>query len=451
MTLSDPTLDRLFPELHGFGVKWGLEKTRTLLRTAGDPHLRYDVIHVAGTNGKGSVSAMIASALRVRGHRVGLYTSPHLTRFNERFQVDGVPLTDDALVGAADLIRPSVQEVEPTFFEATTAVGLTAFARAEVDVAVVEVGLGGRLDSTNVVQPVVCALTNVGMDHMRFLGYELTQIAAEKAGIAKPGVPLITTVTDPTLLEVIRARAVEVGAPLTVVPRSEAVNVRLATDHTVVALVPEEGGAAVDFRCPLPGPHQVSNALLAVRVLEALPSRLRPSVRDIQQGLAHTHWPGRLERRSLAGREWLFDVAHNLPGIRAVLRALDALQAPRPTVGVVGILGDKDWRGMTFALASQLDEIVLTNPPSAPASRRWDPHQAARWLRARDVSARVRVVSRFDHALDRVSGEEWSTIVVTGSCHTVGDAYLHLGVEPFPTTPVTAGAVADVSSPVDFP
>ena len=218
---SDSTLDRLFPELHGFGVKWGLEKTRRLLAAAGDPHLRYDVVHVAGTNGKGSVGAMVASVLQATGRRVGLYSSPHLTRFCERFQIDGIPLSDDDLARAADLIRPVVRAVEPTFFEATTAVGLTAFAEANVDAAVVEVGLGGRLDSTNVVVPVVSVLTNVGMDHMQFLGDDLRQIASEKAGIAKPGVPLVTAVQSADLLDVIRSRASSVGAPLTTVSDSE--------------------------------------------------------------------------------------------------------------------------------------------------------------------------------------------------------------------------------------
>ena len=326
--------------------------------------------------------------------------------------------------------------------------GLTAFAEANVDVAVVEVGLGGRLDSTNVVMPVVSVLTNVGMDHMQFLGDDLRLIASEKAGIAKPGVPLVTAVQSPDLLDIIRSRASIVGAPLTTVSETEIVHTTLAADHTSVSVVPRGGDRPIELAAPLAGPHQATNILTAVRVLEALPDRLRPTEEQLREGLSQTHWPVRLQRMRLGGRTWLFDVAHNVPGIRAVIRALEEVETPRPRVGVVGILADKDWRGMTRDLAHHLDELILTNPPSAPEARSWDPHRAARWLRSRDVRARVRVLSRFDRALARAADDSAATIVVTGSCHTVGDAFLHLGVEPFPAP---AEVAAPATAAVDFP
>ncbi len=425
-------LERLFPELHGFGVKWGLEKTRRLLRAAGDPLSTYQVIHIGGTNGKGSVSAMIASVLRAAGHRVGLYTSPHLTRFNERFQVDGRPLADDVLVAAADRLRAAVTRVEPTFFEATTAVGLTAFAEAAVDVAVVEVGLGGRLDATNVVRPLVSVLTNVGMDHMQFLGTELTGIAAEKAGIAKRGVPLVTAVSQPELRAIVRERARAQGAPLVEVTASELGAVILEPERTSTEVRLEGQSAPVRLSVPLAGPHQALNLLLATRALERLPDPFRPNTDVLQAGLASAHWPGRLQRIERAGCTWLFDVAHNVPGVESMIRGIRALEMEPPLLGLVGILSDKQWGEMTLALANHLDALILTDPPSAPRARSWDPHAAARRLRAKGFAGRVHVVSRFGRAVARAIAERPGTIVVTGSCHTVGDAFLELGIEPFP-------------------
>ncbi|NNK64579.1 MAG: bifunctional folylpolyglutamate synthase/dihydrofolate synthase, partial [Gemmatimonadetes bacterium] len=211
---DDPLFERLFPPLPA-GVHWGLQRVEAALEVLGRPERRAPALHIGGTNGKGSVASICASVLRHAGWRVGLYTSPHLCSVRERFQIDGVPIAEDRLIAYADEIRPVVEAHGLTFFEAATVLAFHVFAREGVDVQVVEVGLGGRLDATNVLVPAACALTNVALDHAEYLGDTLEEIAAEKAGILKPGVPAVTAEVRSGPLEVFRSRAVEVGAPLT--------------------------------------------------------------------------------------------------------------------------------------------------------------------------------------------------------------------------------------------
>lgn len=203
----------LFPRLTG-GIRWGLERTERLLGEVGDPHRRFASIHVGGTNGKGSVAAMAASVLGAAGLRTGLYTSPHLCAFRERIQVEGQPVSEAALLASAERLWPGIQCEGASFFEAATAIAFLALAEADVDIAVVEVGLGGRLDATNVIVPEVAMLTNVSLDHMQLLGSSLEAVAREKAGIVKPGVHVVTAERDPVPLGVIRDRARALDAPL---------------------------------------------------------------------------------------------------------------------------------------------------------------------------------------------------------------------------------------------
>ncbi len=419
-------LSELFPRLTG-GIRWGLERTRRMLAAVGDPHLAFDTLHIGGTNGKGSVAALCASALRASGRRVGLYTSPHLCAFRERVRVDGVPVSEDALIAAAERLWPQVRAEEPSFFEATTALAFLALADARVDVGVIEVGLGGRLDATNVVEPRVTVVTNVALDHVQFLGNALAEVAFEKAGIFRPGVPAVTGETGAEALAVLRDRAREVGAPLREV--SAASELRAATSTL-------EGGrftadtiwGELDVSIPLAGMHQHENALVALRALELLPAALRPGPAAVLAGFAHTKWDGRLQVEQHAGRTWIFDVAHNVAGVQALVAALETLQPPRPLAAVVGVLGDKDWRGMLGPLHRLADAVVLTEPPTAPAERRWDPHAA---LAEAGVS-HARVEPDFGAALALAHGAAapGGTVLVTGSFHTVGDALIVLGMSP---------------------
>jgi dihydrofolate synthase / folylpolyglutamate synthase len=427
------TLEEILPWLFSRttgGIRWGLERTEELLAGVGDPHRHFRALHVGGTNGKGSVSALCDAALRVSGSagRVGLYTSPHLVRFNERIRVDGVPLPDEAIAAAASRLRPAIERTGASFFEATTAIAFLCFREADVDTAVVEVGLGGRLDATNVVNPVACAVTNVAIDHTDFLGDDLAAIAGEKAGILKRGAPAITAASG-VALESLQRRAGEVGAPLFVL--SERVE--------VLESAPIAGGSWArirslswgkqDLEIGLAGPHQVENAMLAAELLALLPGEMRPDWEAIRAGFAGVRWPGRLQVALQAGTTFVFDVAHNPAGVQALAGALPLLELPRPRVLVVSILGDKEWGEMLPPLLEESDAVILTVPETAPVARRWDPEAARVWLAERAGSRPLRVVLPVGRAVRRAATlAPHGTVLVTGSFHTVGDAMAALEI-----------------------
>lgn len=411
----------LFPRLTG-GIRWGLERTRALLSAVGDPHTAYATIHVGGTNGKGSVAATIAGILHAAGHRTGLYSSPHLTTFRERIRIDGTPIEEAALLAAAERLWPHIRATEPSFFEATTAIGFLALADAGVDVAVIEVGLGGRLDATNVIAPVLSVLTNVSLDHVQLLGNTVEEVAREKAGIIKPATPVITAETDPVVLEIFRARAQELGTTLDVMPESEPQDVEVTAAGTVLTAATEHYGA-VRLRTPLIGAHQARNVALAVRAVDRLEDRLRPDAAAIVEGTAAVDWPGRLQLVQSADTTWLYDVAHNEAGVHVLVEALGRLALPRPLVLLVGVLGDKNWRAMLGPLQAVADTVVLTVPPTAPPERAWAPHEVA----AAVPAPNTQVVEDFTAALETAwRAARGGTVVVTGSFHTVGDAMIAL-------------------------
>lgn len=420
-------LDQLFPRLTG-GIRWGLERTRRLLDGVGDPHTAYPSVHIAGTNGKGSVAAMVDAVLRRHGLRTGLYTSPHLVDFRERIRIDGRPITEAELLRTARILWPLIEREAPSFFEAATAIAFLAMERAAVDVAVVEVGMGGRLDSTNVVRPDVAVITNVAMDHAQYLGRDLPTIAGEKAGVIKPGVPVVTGEVDPAVLEVLRRRAAEEGAPLhEVAPRTAEV------DAGGTTAVLDTVWGELSLRVPLAGHHQATNLAVAVRALELLPAPRRPTREALVEGIAATEWPGRLQVERIDGVTWIFDVAHNAAGVASLLSALPDLAPPRPLVALIGVLGDKDWGRMLPPLFDYADAVILAEPPSAPEERRWDPEAVRRELGA---PATVRGVRPFAAAVEAARREAGGgTVVCTGSVHTVGDAMLALGVAPFRPDP----------------
>ncbi len=370
----------------------------------GDPQRHYATVHVAGTNGKGSTSAFLAAILRAAGFRVGLYTSPHLVSFCERSTVDGRPLTEPAVAAWTRRLLPVAVERDASFFEITTAIALADFAARGVDIAVVEVGLGGRLDATNVIEPLAAGVTRIALDHAEYLGRDLAGIAREKTGIAKPGVPFLTTETNDGVLEAMSEAAEGRGA------RIERVSPALAAG----------------YRLGLEGPHQIANASLALGLARALPAPWRPDGEAEVAGLAAARLPGRFDRRG----PWVFDVAHNPDGMAALARALAGAGLPRPLTAVVAILRDKAWGEMLACLAPVADTLVLTRAPSAPHERAWDLETVARgeW---RVASGGAALVAEPDlgRALS-LARERAATVVVTGSFHTVGDAMQALGFEP---------------------
>ena len=421
-----------FPGFAPGTIRWGLERIEELLAGVENPHRRFRSAHIGGTNGKGSVAALCDAALRASGRfRVGLYTSPHLVSFGERIRIDGVPSGPDVLADAAARLRPAVERTGASFFEATTALAFLCFAEAEVDIAVVEVGLGGRLDATNVLAPVATAITNVGHDHGEYLGSKLQEIAREKAGILKPAVPAVTAATQPEVLQVLREQAESVGAPL----------VALDEVSSIGSVETDPAGVAVGFQSDvwgerrlqigLRGTHQARNALLAAEFLARLPAPFRPEWDVLAHGFAGVRWPGRLQVEQVRGTTWVFDVAHNPDGAEALAASLEALDLPRPIVLLTAVLADKDWSAMLDTLAPRVDGFVLTLAPSSPQDRRWDLDLAAEYVE-RSACRQPRPIPDFSAAIDRAATlAPHGTVVVTGSVYTVGDAMQLLGISPF--------------------
>ncbi len=410
MTLSySDALQYLFPRTTT--IKFGLETTRALLAELGNPQDQFATVHVGGTNGKGSVATLVAQALSAAGFRTGLYTSPHLVSFRERITVNGRQINRDAVAMWVERLRPLIEQLGATFFEVTTAIALADFAARGAEIAVVEVGLGGRLDSTNVLRPLVSAVTKVARDHMKYLGESLEEIAREKAAIAKPGAPFVIGETDPSIVAVLRAGAEE--AVQAAMPGAEA-DVRIVPP-------PAHWPAALG----LEGRHQRRNAAIAQAVLEALPAGFRPPPAVVAQAFEDARLPGRLDRR---GR-WLFDVAHNPDGMDSLVRALEDMRPARPLHALVSILGDKEWSEMLVRLDGVVDRGVLTLAPTA-ASRGWDLGWLSEWLARPDrppARAEWHLEPDFNRAL-ALAQEGAGTVLVTGSFHTVGDVMAALGL-----------------------
>ncbi|HEU4801211.1 MAG TPA: folylpolyglutamate synthase/dihydrofolate synthase family protein [Gemmatimonadales bacterium] len=403
-------LEYLYPRLTT--IKFGLDTTRRLLSALGNPHEVFATVHIGGTNGKGSVATLVADALARQGFRVGLYTSPHLVSFRERIRVSGAPITRDAVATWTEHLRPLAEETGATFFEMTTAIAFADFAARGAEIAVVEVGLGGRLDSTNVITPLVSGVTHIALDHMKYLGDSLEQIAREKAGIAKPGVPFVIGESDPALAALLADAA------------QDAVAEQQPGGTVETRLV--EPGRRWEEPLGLAGPHQRRNAAVAEAVLDALPPRWRPSPEHTAAAFEDARLPGRLDRR---GR-WLFDVAHNPDGVEALVAAIRADPPAGPVHALVSILGDKEWPAMLVALDQVVDRGILTIAPSAEG-RRWDLEWLSRWLERPDrppAHAEWKLVPDFQQALSEVA-EGAGTVLVTGSFHTVGDVMKRVGLE----------------------
>lgn len=415
-------LDFLFARTTG-GSKFGLERTEAFLASLGNPHLRLNCFHVAGTNGKGSVCATLEALLRVGGRRVARYTSPHLVDFRERFLVNGQPVDEDWVVDFIGRWTPEVERIGATFFEATTAMAFAWFAEQEVDAAVIETGLGGRLDSTNVVRPLAAGVTGIGIDHVEYLGSTREQIAAEKAGIFKKGVPAASGEPDGTIDALLLEHARDAGAaPISSVWRDAPPSViRVDADGTSFEVSLD--GQPMELRTPLIGWHQASNAVLALLMLRDAGSDWGVQGSEAATALSRVRLPGRFQR---VGR-FIFDVAHNPDGAAVVAATIRAVGAVGPVAVLLTVLADKDWRGVMRALAPATDVFVLTCAPTAPASRAWHPEEALAFAQSEGWSA---VLERdFDSAL-HLAQRLAATVLVTGSFHTVGDAMARLQVDP---------------------
>lgn len=423
-------IDYLY-NLKWHGIKLGLDNIRRLMAALGEPHTRFRSVHVAGTNGKGSTAAAIAMVLQAAGHRTGLYTSPHLIDFTERIRVDGTPVSPEQVARLTERVRAAAGELPVTFFEFTTAMAFLHFADLSVDWVAAEVGMGGRYDATNVLTPLVSVITNVDFDHQAYLGNTLEQIAFEKAGIVKPGVPVVTATDRPEALEVVRTVCREQGAPL----------YRVGAEIRVEGPSPQRfryrglRGSYADLNFALLGRHQLSNAACALAALELLETHGVPiGEAAVRRGLSTVRWEGRMEmiRPSPAGAAVLLDGAHNPAGARVLRTFLEESRPARPArlILVLGILRDKDIDRILAELVPLADEVVLTRPgydraeTTADLKRRVDSFAVRSTVRE-PVEEAVRYAQSVAAAGD--------LICVAGSLFTMGEARSYLKGLPQPT------------------
>ena len=345
-----------------------LERMRALLSNLGDPQNRLRIVHITGTKGKGSVAAMLAATLRAAGYRVGLFTSPHLVRVEERIQVDGVPIREAELAARMTELAPLVDPAS-TFFEIATAIGFQHFLYRNVDIAIVEVGLGGRFDSTNVCTPLVTVITSIGLDHTAQLGETLEEIAFQKAGILKPNIPTVSGVTQPAPLAVIRNVAAENASRIVQLER----DIHYRYEGTKVSVVtPARHYPA--FALKLLGEHQAANAAIAVGVIERLKAcGLTIPDSAIAHGFANVDWPARIEVVRLRPAV-IVDCAHNVPSAEALAKTLRVAfpNAKRRTV-LFAVSSDKNYEAILEVLVKEFDQIVLTkygnNPRCVPPEK----------------------------------------------------------------------------------
>jgi len=408
-----------------FGANFGLENTRKLAALAGNPQEKLRFIHVAGTNGKGSTCAMLESIYRAAGLRVGLFTSPHLVSFRERIQVNRqlIPENDVArLVG--ELRRTGVAPVSvqknpesktedgdrrdacPTLFEFATVMALKFFAEQKCDLVIWETGLGGRLDATNIVTPLASVITNIAFDHEQWLGDTLGKIAAEKAGIIKPGVPTVTSETQTETLAVIEKVANGQKSPLTKVGKSPTFNLQLAT--------------------PLIGEHQKTNAALALATVEVLYKQIPVPEEKIRAGLASVNWPGRLQLvEKPNGRKILLDGAHNVAGAETLRAALEKNFAGGKPVLIFGALADKNWPSICRLLAP-LAAKIFTVPVSS--ERTADPRSLAEAFHFTGSAVETTAFENLADALE--ASKDAPFVVISGSLYLVGEALELMGLSP---------------------
>lgn len=422
-----------------FGSKPGLERITALLEMLGNPHHRVCFIHIGGTNGKGSTAAILASILRSAGYRVGLYTSPYLLSFTNRMAVNGSDIAHRDLVQLVERIRPLFEKIssdrdlgEMTEFEVVTALALDYFAMQEVDLVVFEVGLGGRLDATNVVNPLLSIITNISLEHTAVLGSTIEAIAAEKAGIIKKEKPLLTAAEDQRALSVFQTRCRELKAPLYRVypPQAEADQNRQKKPVAVLCKITNEGqmfsyhGFSLDLKdlfIPLRGKYQLNNAATALAALELLVKEgFTADESAVRKGLAEINWPGRLE---LLQRDPLviMDGAHNPAAIEKLAEAVPQYFSYRRLVLVIGILADKDIAAMLEHILPLAAAVIFTRPVLPRAA---DPFDVAGFAVSHfNLPKEHLVIDAYDEALDRaleLAGPE-DAILVTGSLYTVSD------------------------------
>jgi dihydrofolate synthase/folylpolyglutamate synthase len=402
-----------------FGAKFGLENTFKLAALAGNPQEKLRFIHVAGTNGKGSTCAMLESIYRATGLRVGLFTSPHLVSFRERIQINRQLVSENEVVRLVAELQPLLKQFpadhHPTFFEVVTVMALKFFAGRKCDLVIWETGLGGRLDATNIVTPLASVITNIALDHQQWLGDRLEQIAFEKAGIIKPGIPVVTAADEPEALAVITKIAREKNAPFTSVVAGGNM------PPTTFAALFRDATAL-----PLLGDHQKTNAALALAAVETLQNKIPVSEQQICAGLSKVDWPGRLQLiQKPDGQKILLDGAHNVVGTEVLHEALEKFFPVTKRTLILGVLQDKDWHRICETLAP-LAARIFTVPVSS--ERTANSNDLAVACRAANPPAKIFACANLNDAMEKTAVDAF--VVVTGSLYLVGEALELLGHSP---------------------
>lgn len=409
-------------DLAKFGIKPGLDRIISLLNRLDNPQNKYKTIHVTGTNGKGSVTNMLASILSVSGCYTGAYTSPHLFRYNERMAINDAEISDEDFAAIATIVRGYVEamlddnEECPTQFEFLTAMAFFYFARKSVDYAVIEVGLGGLLDSTNVVQPEIAVITNVTLEHADKCGGTLEGVAYHKAGIIKNGIPVVSG-AEGIAVNIIEKRANELKSPLYLNGKDFSVK-KISDDRDGMGLVYEESGnMELSYGLKMLADYQVDNSAIAVKSARLISQKDdRITTDTIIKGMAVAFWPGRFEVLSLKGHKIVIDGAHNPAGVEALRRSLDLRFPNEKRLYLLGILRDKAVASMIGLLLRPGDRVVVTSPDSDRAAA---PEEIAGRIHDAEVIAvsgeRARAL---DIAIERQNHDE--LLVVTGSLYLIG-------------------------------
>ena len=432
---------------HTPSQKFDLAHMRVLLEALEHPERKFPAVLIAGTNGKGSTAATLASILQASGYKTGLYTSPHLVRINERIRVEDAAISDDEFAGIHDLVDRTAERLvsendlpwHPSFFEMLTAIAFEYFARERVNISVLEVGMGGRLDATNVVAPLVSVITDISLDHQKFLGDTITEIAREKAGIIRAGCPVVTLPQTPEANDVLGHAILDLGArAINAVPCVPPVSPNSA-QYLLPSTQEKAGyiaryplqvlGQEITVETPLVGRHQLRNVALAIAAAQELSREKFPTItaQTIEQGIRETHWPGRFQVLPATADhpEIVFDVAHNPAGAWALRSTLSATYEERPLVFVFGAMRDKAVSEIAEILFPLADRVVATHVENPRAATPAEIREAARRVsveidEAPDVPAAL--------AKAREAAGTRGLVVVTGSIYIVGEAMRALGV-----------------------
>ncbi len=406
-------------QLELFGMKLGLDNINRILGNLGNPQKAYPTIHIAGTNGKGSTGAIMESILAASGYRVGLYTSPHLVDFRERIRINGRMIDQQFVAEFFSEMKEPFDNIKPTFFEATTALAFEYFKTEKVDIGIIEVGLGGRFDSTNVLNPVAAVITNIDYEHTKHLGNDLSKIAFEKAGIIKNGVPVISSVQNMEAKRVIRDVAKKNKSNLISVFDETQWLIQEINERNTELDIFTRSAKYYNLRLMLPGRHQLNNAICAIVAAEqAEKMGINVTTTGAKLGFREVNWPGRLQKLN-TNPEIILDVGHNPAAMKILYEYFKEFYPERHVISVLGILSDKDSHKMLTELNRFSDIIIITRPTTDRAA---DPDLLAR--QASVINSNFQVIPHVrdavNAAIDHAKSDE--IVLITGSHYTVGEA-----------------------------